>query len=109
MHEQMMERRGDVHAGVINNFLSDHRPITLQWRREYFRHGMPFKFNQAWLDDQDFNTLVHFIWNHECDHEPSPMVHILDKLEFARRLDHDKYIIDKETMRNFDVVSHVQS
>jgi len=81
LHEQIMECLGEVHARVISNFLSDHRPITLQWRRANFRHGMPFKFNETWLDDQDFNALVHSLWTCDSDQGPSLMVHILDKLD----------------------------
>lgn len=47
LHEQLVERLEDVHVGFINNYLFDHRPITLQWRRDDFIHGLPFKFNQT--------------------------------------------------------------
>lgn len=63
MHEHLIAHFRDVHMEIISNFLSDHRPITLVWKKSMMRLGMPFKFNKKWLDDPKFNTLVRDTWH----------------------------------------------
>jgi len=51
VHEKMIERLGNFCTEIINNFTSDHRSITLQWRNIGIRKGHSFKFNRSWLED----------------------------------------------------------
>jgi len=69
---------------IINKFLSDHKPITLIWKKSMIRLGMLFKFNRALLVDHDFSTLVKDTWSHARDFGSTPMELILEKLETLR-------------------------
>lgn len=45
LYEQIVERLGFVHSDIVNNYISNHRPIILHWRHGDLRYGMPLKFN----------------------------------------------------------------
>lgn len=69
-----------IHLGIINSFISDHRPIILKWNRDELIIGVPFKFNCVWLEDPDFDILVKDFWTQFKTNEDSPMAVILEKL-----------------------------
>lgn len=77
MHEHLISLFGDVQKKIISNFLSDHGPITLVWKKLIVHLHMPFKFNRTWLDDLEFNTLVRDTWRCMGDIKSSPMEHII--------------------------------
>ena len=40
----------------------DHYPICFEWMEGEGVHNYPFKFNQAWLLDEDFSHMVKEAW-----------------------------------------------
>lgn len=56
--ENMIEKMGDVRSFIIENYVSDHRPITLIWHNTIKRFGFPFKLNRIWLEDLNFDSLI---------------------------------------------------
>jgi len=53
-----VEHLGNALSVVIDNSISDHQPIILQWKSGEYRKCMPFKFNWAWFNGPNFNDLV---------------------------------------------------
>lgn len=84
IHEQLLDRLGDVWVNTISNFILNHRPITLQWRKRELRSGFPFKFSRTVLEEPDFNKLVHDTCGSINVTGSSPMLNILEKLESLR-------------------------
>ena len=42
--------------------VSDHYPVLLEWMEEPNIYNFPFKFNHAWLSDEDFSRMVKEEW-----------------------------------------------
>jgi len=58
----------------------------LQWMDGLFWKGLPFKFNQAWLDDWEFYSLVHDTWKKLLNMgNCSTMSQIMEKLRILKR------------------------
>lgn len=45
VQENMIEKIGDVRYFIVENYVSNHRLITLLWRNSDTSFGFPFKFN----------------------------------------------------------------
>eukprot|EP00253_Pinus_taeda_P005909 PITA_05909 len=80
LHEQLVEKLRLVQSNIVNNYISDHRPIMPTWCCGDLRYGMPFKFNQVWLEDLEFEVLVWDNWSRGRIGIISPMVHIQEKI-----------------------------
>lgn len=77
---------GDFCSKIINNFTSDHHPITLQWRNVGIRKGLPFKFNRTWLEDPNFNQLIQDCGKYyPTSHMPSPSQNLLNKMDSLKK------------------------
>ena len=53
--------------------VSDHYPICLEWGSRLVSQSCPFKFNRAWLVEDDFAPLVFLSWKgplalDDCSH-----------------------------------------
>lgn len=81
IHEKLLDHFGDVWVNTINKFISDHRPITLQWSEIVPHSSFPFKFNRTLLQDPEFNNMVHDTWGNINVMGSSPMLSILEKLD----------------------------
>lgn len=46
VHEDLIERLGYEMAPIYRTYIYDHTPITLRWRIENVRRGVPFKFTK---------------------------------------------------------------
>jgi hypothetical protein len=51
---------------VEHPYISDHAPIFLQLRTTVRFAQLPFKFNQDWLLEADYNDLVAAVWRDPC-------------------------------------------
>lgn len=80
IHEELVDRMGILKSEVYNTFISNHLPITLIWCAELNMKGLPFKFNQIWMDDPDFNILIMEFWTQDDGSEVSPMMALYEKL-----------------------------
>jgi len=79
--DNLLVRMGRLISPIINSFISNHRPISLQWGKRCYKKGLPYKFNRVWLEDEEFNDLVIFFWSASCSKEIiSPSQHLLDNL-----------------------------
>lgn len=58
IHDRLIDRLGIPTSKIILSFISDHRPISIQWNHLGHRNGFPFKFNRVWLEDAQFNNLI---------------------------------------------------
>jgi hypothetical protein len=47
---------------ILPNGTSDHKPITLEIRKEKGQGPIPFRFNTAWIQDKDFRRKVSKVW-----------------------------------------------
>ena len=54
---------GDFSATILPFSGSDHWPIELQWNRPGNNLKRPFRFEEFWLNQPDFNELVKATWN----------------------------------------------
>eukprot|EP00253_Pinus_taeda_P010780 PITA_10780 len=61
-HENIIERFGLPSMKIIPSYISDHRPIFIQWKRCGCRFEYPFKFNRTWLTDEGFNQFIMDSW-----------------------------------------------
>lgn len=62
IHQNLFEITRNLRSRVEQVYILDHCPIVLQWRVESVRKGIHFKFNQTWLEEDDFNEMVNAIW-----------------------------------------------
>ena len=60
---------GDVISHIIENYISDHRPIKLFWCNADIKVGFPIKFNRVWLKDRGFESLIRTHWLERRDIE----------------------------------------
>ena len=51
--------------------VSDHYPICLEWGQGLVLQCYPFKFNKAWLMEDDFTPLVESSWKAPLDFGPT--------------------------------------
>jgi len=76
-----MYHMGRPLSNIVTCFISDHRPISLQWGKRKFRRGLPFKFNRVRLEDAEFNDLGRKSWSSCLPMEnSSPSQALLDNL-----------------------------
>lgn len=64
LHGKLIERFGFPSVKIIPSFISDHRPISIQWKYIECKFGYPFKFNRMWLTDECFNEFIMESWQH---------------------------------------------
>lgn len=62
LHASIIDRLGMPFTTIGNVFISDHRPILLNWREKGFRKGYSFKFNRSCLEDPEFNDIIVKTW-----------------------------------------------
>jgi len=62
MHEQLIEKHGIPTSHILPVFISDYRPVSLQWMFSNGRKGYPFKFNRYWLEEEAFVNMVQDCW-----------------------------------------------
>eukprot|EP00253_Pinus_taeda_P017475 PITA_17475 len=62
IHDRLMDHLGLPSSNILPYFISNHRPISLQWIVQSHRKGFPFKFNRIWLEDDAFNKIVQDSW-----------------------------------------------
>eukprot|EP00253_Pinus_taeda_P024733 PITA_24733 len=58
----MIEKWGMPYSSIANEFSSDHKPITLEWRELQYRREYSFKFNRIYLEDKSFNDVITNKW-----------------------------------------------
>eukprot|EP00253_Pinus_taeda_P027952 PITA_27952 len=58
LHASIIDRLGMPFTTTGNVFISDHRPILLNWREKGFRKGYSFKFNRSCLEEPEFNDII---------------------------------------------------
>eukprot|EP00253_Pinus_taeda_P003346 PITA_03346 len=81
MHKQLMEKFGIPNSHTLPVFISDHRPVSLQWMSSKARNGYPFKFNRYWLEDESFNSMIREFWMADClSAGTSPSEYLIGKL-----------------------------
>eukprot|EP00253_Pinus_taeda_P018078 PITA_18078 len=89
--DNLLVRMGRPISHIINSFIFDHRPITLQWGKRGYKKGLPYKFNRVSLEDEELNDLVKNIWSANSSKEIiSPSQHLLDKLHELKIRDLEK-------------------
>jgi len=88
LHEQMVEKIGNFQSCIVNKYISDHRPITLTWRRKDTRFFFPFKYNKVWLEDPEFEDLVcaHYSKDRDRTIGISPMEDIIYRLRALKEM-----------------------
>jgi hypothetical protein len=47
---------------ILPHSTSDHKPISLELRKEQGQGPIPFRFNPAWIQDKDFLSRVSKVW-----------------------------------------------
>eukprot|EP00253_Pinus_taeda_P029310 PITA_29310 len=81
MHEQLMEKFGIPNSHTLPVFISDHRPVSLQWMNSKAQNGYPFKFNRYWLEDESFNSMIQEFWMADwLSADTSPLEYLIGKL-----------------------------
>eukprot|EP00253_Pinus_taeda_P024216 PITA_24216 len=58
----VIEKWGMPFSSIANEFSSDHRPISLEWRALQYRREYYFKFNRIFLEDKSFNDVISNKW-----------------------------------------------
>ena len=53
---------GMPRSSVVASNISNHMPVLLTWRLGDRSQGLPYKFNQAWLEEHDFVNLIRESW-----------------------------------------------
>ena len=47
---------------ILPHSTSDHKPISLEYRKEQGQGPIPFRFNPAWIQVKDFRSSVSKVW-----------------------------------------------
>lgn len=66
LHGKLLEKHGIPSSLTLLVFISDHKPISLQWMEHNSRKSYPFKFNRYSLEDESFNCMVCDVWSANC-------------------------------------------
>ena len=56
--EHMVAWMGNMHTYTHVSDILDHMAAVLTWRVESRQKGVPFKFNRAWLQDEEYNVII---------------------------------------------------
>ena len=55
----------DTREIILIADVSDHMPITFSWKTDGCKKGMAFKFNRAWLREDDYVQMIKDLWNED--------------------------------------------
>ena len=62
LYESLLPCLSNYRTWATPTDVSDHYPICLEWGTNFGSHGRPFKFNRAWLMEEDFAQPVSSSW-----------------------------------------------
>jgi hypothetical protein len=82
MNEDLLGNMNRCRSWVIKSFVFYHNHVCLQFEEQKDSLHFPFKFNDAWLKEPDFNLMVRSSWLSMYSWEySSPMNMIVMKLK----------------------------
>jgi hypothetical protein len=62
LDETLLGSHSKIRSWIINSTISDHNPIFLQFEKSSHKVSPPFKFNNTWIYDLRFSSLIKNTW-----------------------------------------------
>jgi hypothetical protein len=63
LDETLLGNHRKIRSWIINSTISDHNPICLQLEKSTHKVAPPFKFNNTWIFDPGFSSLIKNTWH----------------------------------------------
>eukprot|EP00253_Pinus_taeda_P005878 PITA_05878 len=100
--ENIIDNWGLPISSISNVYLSDHKPILLEWRTQQYRKDYYFKFNKSFLEESSFNDEISKIWGELAGTEDATSITFCGKIsrlkKYAKEWQHQKIIRDRQEL-----------
>jgi hypothetical protein len=87
LEESIIGNHSKIRSRTINSTILDHNLICLQLESSTLKNAPTFKFNNSWINDPEFTSLIKKMW-HTMDNwaDPSTIQFLCEKLKNLKKV-----------------------